>query len=281
VWNQVIRANGLADYLCLTCIVQAFAAQQRSFTAQLWGKDSDGLPLEIVINGQQSQDAVTVSDENTELRVTITALRQQVESVTAECERLKAENDEINAEWGKRYLGRQSAEQERNEALAERDRLSNALAAARAAMTWRPIETAPKDRTRILVWPYWGDNRPAEVQWREMKRTPGRWETTGGLVCPSANPTHWMPLPAPPVEASGAEVGGMMQTKFKCVVCGKMTTGRIPRANGRFYGDGTFRYPRRHNVEGKPCPGNREEAEWVDVETGAGDQLPASPGEEL
>jgi len=51
------------------------------------------------------------------------------------------------------------------------------------------------------------------------------------------------------------------RTRFKCVKCGKITAGRIPRR-----GDGTVRFPRKHKVDGKPCPGNMVEAEWVDVE---------------
>lgn len=52
-------------------------------------------------------------------------------------------------------------------------------------------------------------------------------------------------------------------TRFKCVVCGKLTGGRIP-ARGR--GDGSFRFPRRHRrPDGKDCPGNILEAEWVDL----------------
>lgn len=64
------------------------------------------------------------------------------------------------------------------------------LAAADAA-AWRPIATAPKDETCILV-PYkhvgcvvvsfWG------AGWRE---------TTNGLMLRD-EPTHWQPLPAPP-----------------------------------------------------------------------------------
>ena len=52
-------------------------------------------------------------------------------------------------------------------------------------------------------------------------------------------------------------------TRFKCVECGKLSTGRLPR-DGRYVGDGTVRYPRRHKGPGgKPCPGNIKEAEWV------------------
>jgi len=52
-----------------------------------------------------------------------------------------------------------------------------------------------------------------------------------------------------------------MMTKFKCIICGKLTAGRIPRG-----GDGTLRYPRRHKWNGRPCPGNYREAEWVKVD---------------
>jgi len=47
-------------------------------------------------------------------------------------------------------------------------------------------------------------------------------------------------------------------TRFKCVVCGKLTAGRISR--GRYdegIGDGSARFPRRHKgKDGKPCVGN-------------------------
>ena len=53
-----------------------------------------------------------------------------------------------------------------------------------------------------------------------------------------------------------------MATRFKCVVCGKLTAGRKPKASWE-PGDTTARFPRRHDVDGKPCSGNIEEAEWV------------------
>jgi hypothetical protein len=55
------------------------------------------------------------------------------------------------------------------------------------------------------------------------------------------------------------------RTKFKCAVCGKLTTGRIPgTGRGGTKGDTSFRFPRRHKVNGKDCPGNIIEAEWID-----------------
>jgi len=60
-----------------------------------------------------------------------------------------------------------------------------------------------------------------------------------------------------------------MITRYKCVVCGKVTAGRLPQnpSRHREAGDGTLMYPRRHKgKDGKPCPGNIEHAEWVEVD---------------
>lgn len=54
-------------------------------------------------------------------------------------------------------------------------------------------------------------------------------------------------------------------TRFKCVVCGKLTAGRMPRDSSGRPGDSTVRYPRRHKHDGAPCKGNIYEAEWLDV----------------
>ena len=72
--------------------------------------------------------------------------------------------------------------------------VARALAASDAA-AWRPIETAPRDGTLILVAvkhigcdvvSFWG------AGWRE---------TTNGLMLRD-EPTHWQPLPAPPSDAT-------------------------------------------------------------------------------
>lgn len=68
-----------------------------------------------------------------------------------------------------------------------------ALTSALEADRWRPIETAPDDGSRILVF----DPRLIEAHRVEIRGADGgfwRWNaSTGGT-----NPTHWCPLPPPP-----------------------------------------------------------------------------------
>ena len=73
---------------------------------------------------------------------------------------------------------------------------------------WLPIESAPKDGTRVLL--VWGgvtvvgfylDNSKTTHPWQGW-RVPSMEPTPRGLV------THWMPLPSPPDPArqdGGAE----------------------------------------------------------------------------
>jgi hypothetical protein len=63
--------------------------------------------------------------------------------------------------------------------------------------------------------------------------------------------------------------------KFRCIICGKLTAGRKPRAAWT-KGDGTARFPRRHKIKGtdKPCPGNIIEATWVEIRLGVQLDLP-------
>lgn len=62
---------------------------------------------------------------------------------------------------------------------------------------WQPIETAPKDGTKFLAYPVFG--KPCEVHivwWEKLVRVSG-WRAMFGVWSPR-EPTHWMPLPAPP-----------------------------------------------------------------------------------
>lgn len=72
---------------------------------------------------------------------------------------------------------------------------------------WKPIETAPKDGRIIIGWSA-GWESPTAIQWvPELSYqnddgpvfVPGDWDWNGTIQCPpSHDPTHWMPLPAPP-----------------------------------------------------------------------------------
>jgi hypothetical protein len=81
-------------------------------------------------------------------------------------------------------------------------------------MEWQPIETAPRDGTQILMYggkpgyDYDGAIEPVcFTAWWEQFRLPDRNGQTGmwrfcsydsGYYGEWENPTHWMPLPAPP-----------------------------------------------------------------------------------
>lgn len=79
---------------------------------------------------------------------------------------------------------------------------------------WRDIESAPKDGTRVLLWSstsggvWWGYWAVHGANWQPTDTGEDGW--TSGAVNYSAelvvyiDPTHWRPLPAPPLqEAAG------------------------------------------------------------------------------
>ena len=68
VWNEVIRAKGGSEYLCLTCIVREFAKVGRSFTATLYGASLDLTKIEVRVGGQVAEDAYKIQEENNALR---------------------------------------------------------------------------------------------------------------------------------------------------------------------------------------------------------------------
>lgn len=46
-WNAVIRAKGLPEFLCLTCIVQEFVKAGKDLSAELWGESFNGTPITV------------------------------------------------------------------------------------------------------------------------------------------------------------------------------------------------------------------------------------------
>lgn len=69
------------------------------------------------------------------------------------------------------------------------------LSETRKAMEWRPIETAPKNESVLVVSDY-GNIWMAEYKYIGP-RAGSRWESVG-LGAIRFHPTHWMPLPLPP-----------------------------------------------------------------------------------
>lgn len=70
-----------------------------------------------------------------------------------------------------------------------------------ALTQWQPIETAPKDGTRVLLFvppygPSTGHYEPARVNWGPNASL---W-VSHSILNKEAAPTHWMPLPTPPQE---------------------------------------------------------------------------------
>lgn len=62
-------------------------------------------------------------------------------------------------------------------------------------MSWRPIETAPRDGTKVLVvYPVHGEEQMLLIAHQdELGWDTGYWRFHNA-------PTHWQPLPAPPEE---------------------------------------------------------------------------------
>lgn len=69
---------------------------------------------------------------------------------------------------------------------------------------WQPIDTAPKDGTDVLLFNghprvgSWFDSWEYDSWHPEAKET-GGWIMYGGRVI---HPTHWQPLPEPPLKTS-------------------------------------------------------------------------------
>ena len=86
--------------------------------------------------------------------------------------------------------------------------VAQALLSERNATRWQPIETAPKDGTVVDLWARREQTdkyeRLADCHWCGMTDWLGNeydgWDgLSPGLRRTYDNPTHWMPLPEPPI----------------------------------------------------------------------------------
>lgn len=63
---------------------------------------------------------------------------------------------------------------------------------------WRPIASAPKNGTWLLLW---NDNTMFVGFWQALRGSRSGWmltEPAEALLDSRFQPTHWMPLPEPP-----------------------------------------------------------------------------------
>lgn len=121
------------------------------------------------------------------------ALLSEIEGLKAELEQARAGRKLISS--GAMDLGVMYASA--NERAAEAERQLAALR-TQAPDSWRPIETAPKDGTRILVG---HSDAVFDAWWEEGGGNGDGWvdgcdDRYEDLIV--YEPTHWMPLPAAP-----------------------------------------------------------------------------------
>lgn len=79
-------------------------------------------------------------------------------------------------------------------------------------MDWQPIETAPKDGSRVLLVRAGIDESAFVGSWSLWSNkdywTPDHWvDDARNLDLIERPPTHWMPLPDPPQPTGGQEHG--------------------------------------------------------------------------
>lgn len=65
-------------------------------------------------------------------------------------------------------------------------------------MEWKPIETAPKDGTKILTWRECKEGSLGSITVSEWGRTGYGEHWRPSPMAIRIAPTHWMPLPEPP-----------------------------------------------------------------------------------
>ena len=135
--------------------------------------------------------------------------------------------EQVDRDRAKRILGDSMwegvPERNRNSLTLVRELARHRLTATRApdiVEAWQPIDTAPHDQEKVLLWI--NDPRAPVVtlgQWdddRYAKKPRPYWRTDDERICGTlyrrANqPTYWQPLPAPPgatlTDERAAEMG--------------------------------------------------------------------------
>jgi len=85
--------------------------------------------------------------------------------------------------------------------------IAEAILSERNQNQWQDIATAPKDGTDILVCVTYNlsaDEFETKV-WVDWQTPAERWPVYWGRIDVPFQPTHWMPLPAPPIPHNPTE----------------------------------------------------------------------------
>jgi hypothetical protein len=77
-------------------------------------------------------------------------------------------------------------------------KFAQALAVLRAAVEWRPIESAPKDGREVLLLLEW--RYPGITKAPQYRYGVGQWRNGNWRHMQAGVPIAWMPLPQPPPE---------------------------------------------------------------------------------
>jgi hypothetical protein len=83
-----------------------------------------------------------------------------------------------------------------NEAADALEQSLTDIARLEERVTWKPIESAPKDGTEVLAWVHTcAGGRVTTIEWLNGSGWVESYDLAGWN--PQYGPTHWMPLPEP------------------------------------------------------------------------------------
>lgn len=133
---------------------------------------------------------IAAGDSNNDdpYELTVESYRADRDRLAEENAQLERERDEARAELEKVWITH-------GELRESSEHLKDQLAASEKDRQWQPIETAPKDGTRVMI--YTPDMMGAVETgfYHEFTIPPGWCADTRGKP---RSPTHWMPLPKAP-----------------------------------------------------------------------------------
>ena len=137
------------------------------------------------------------ADDDNDLRRIIDC---EWENAWVECDKCGAQGPNVTIKLLPRGLSTEDFIKAKN--LADAEASAAAAAAWNQRSAWQPIETAPRDGTRLLTW----DGEDMQLAWVERDFSDPEWDkrlnfwvyTDEELTYYDYQPTHWQPLPSSP-----------------------------------------------------------------------------------